>query len=269
MSVTPSEETDSTERCPRTFEYSSQQREEIICTESLFDQTSQQTPEISDELQNLSKRRVKIHLHAVTLSDYVRQGIIPRGLRWQKEPMLGQKSEEFHDQWCAILNKCSFDLMTLLIADSKRELDELDGLITEKKKLLSKTIKNQTQFNELLKQNQELEDKLAKETKERKIRKFNRDKKDAMENNIYHWRNPERKMRKRRPMMRQPPEYFSSDQLSSASSSSFLSERARDRAAPTQGNRGGGHKKRPTKQREGANSENLHRTRSWTYQQKK
>lgn len=249
---------------------SQQQREGIICTESLFDQTPPQAPEISEELQSLSRRRVKIHLHAVTLSDYVRQGIIPRGLRWQKEPMLGQKTDEFHERWCAILNKCSFDLVTLLIEESKKEVAELDEAISEKKKLLSKTFKNQGHYKDLLKQNQELEEELAKEIKERKIRKFNRDKKDMMENNIYRWRNPEWKLRRRRPMARQQFDQLSSDQYSSASNSSFLSGHTLDPAPPAQKARGKGRKQgRPTNQHEGARNGNRYGTRTWTYQARK
>ena len=65
------------------FEYSQRERDKIIISESLFDMPGGNS-DLSKELLHLSKRQTRTHLHIVTLSDYVRQGIIPRGLRWQK-----------------------------------------------------------------------------------------------------------------------------------------------------------------------------------------
>ncbi|KAK7912571.1 hypothetical protein WMY93_012782 [Mugilogobius chulae] len=228
----------------RIFEFSLQQRDEIICSESLFDQSSLQPNELSNELTYLSKRRIKTHLHAITLSDYIRQGIIPRGLRWQKEPMLGQRTDDFCDRWCAILNKCSFDLMTLLVDHLKKQLDDLDNQIDEKKSALLEMAPNDDKIKEVLKANEEMQKKLAKEIKETKIRKFNRDKKDALEGKIYLWRSTEKRQN------RSQREDLSSDQLSTASSSSFLSNTSmyernkgkrlqqRSRGAPHGGGRG-------------------------------
>lgn len=200
------------------FEYSEQQRNEIICKESLFDQTASNTKEILDQLHLLTRRRTKVNLHAITLSDYIRQGIIPRGLRWQKEPMLRKKTDDFCDRCCAILNKCSFDLM-----------------------------------------------------------KFNRDKKDTMEGHVYFWRNtsvddpPQTTVRQE-----QANDLPSSDQFSSASSSSFLSEPRQQGGYPPTRGRGRSHNRPPsqrvkrTNQHAGAEKEaNYGRTRSWTYQMRK
>lgn len=52
--------------------------------------------------------------------------------------MLGKKTEEFCERWCAILNKCAFDLMTLLVDQLKKDLEELDKSIDEKKRLYLK-----------------------------------------------------------------------------------------------------------------------------------
>ena len=65
------------------FEYSQRERDNIIISESLFDMPGGNS-DLSKELLHLSKRQTRTHLHIVTLSDYVRRGIIPRGLRWQK-----------------------------------------------------------------------------------------------------------------------------------------------------------------------------------------
>jgi hypothetical protein len=52
------------------------------------------------------------------------QGIIPRGHRWQIEPSLVQR-------WCAILNTCSIDLMTLIVDQLKRDFIEMDNNSSE------------------------------------------------------------------------------------------------------------------------------------------
>lgn len=265
---------------PRTFEYNEEQRTKIICEESLFDQEGFQTIEISDDLHFLTKQRVKAHLHAITLSDYIRQGIIPKGLRLQKEPMLSKKTEDFCDRWCAILNKCSIDLMTLLVEEHKKAQDDLDKKIEEHKQMLSETIKNKENLEEILKQTQELQESLTKEIKEEKIKKFNKDKKDSMEGNIYNWRNPKWIDRPRTRYTRtrfdagqsqQLNRFSSSDQLSSASSSGFLGKHQRGGAsAPGHLNKKKQNKKR-TNQHAEAEREAMQyeRTRARTFQMRK
>ncbi len=77
-------------RCQKTFTFSQSERDGILTTESLFDSSFGENLDTPVELNDLSKRRTRTYLHMVTLSDYVRHGIIPHGLRWQKEPMLGR-----------------------------------------------------------------------------------------------------------------------------------------------------------------------------------
>lgn len=65
------------------------------------------------------QKDVKLELNAITLSDYWIHGLIPRGLRIRKFPALGMDNKEFRE-WEAILNKCSLDLMLLLIENPKK-----------------------------------------------------------------------------------------------------------------------------------------------------
>lgn len=90
----------------------SSQREYIICSESFFDQSLLQSPKVSSELFNLSRRRVKTHLHAVTLSDYIRQGVIPsKVLDGGTNPCWVKKNWRVLWMLVCHLNKCAFDLM--------------------------------------------------------------------------------------------------------------------------------------------------------------
>lgn len=172
------------------FEYSQRERDKIIVSESLFDMPGGNS-DLSKELLHLSKTRT--HLHIVTLSDYVCQGIIPRGLRWQKEPSLGQSTDDFCERWCAILNKCSTDLMTLIVDQLKKDFSEMDNTIKDKHTALQIAVNDDGIFNELMKTNQALQDKLSTEIKELKIKKFNQDKKDKAEDKVYFWRNPDKR----------------------------------------------------------------------------
>lgn len=250
------------------FAYSQKDIENILVTDSLFSQPGEANhTEMGSELFNLTTRRTKTYLHIVTLSDYVRQGVIPRGLRWQKEPMLGNKTADFCDRWCAILNKCSFDLMTLLIDNLKQDLAVIDATITAKITSLNDSIQNETERNDILKNNEEQMKKLSNDIKEIKIKKFNRDKKDLSEGNVYYWRNPERRtrprsLRKVRPRGDLHSTLDNSSDMSTTSSSSFLISRPHVTAQQQRG-RGRGRGRPPKAARDAGSRGNLEETR-WT-----
>nr|XP_046219858.1 uncharacterized protein rsph1 isoform X2 [Oncorhynchus gorbuscha] len=148
--------------------------------------------DLSKELLHLSECQTRTHLHIVTLSDYVRQGIIPRGLRWQKDPSLGQRTDDFCERWCAILNKCSIGLMTLIVDPLKNDFIEMDNTIEEKRTALQGAVNDDGIFNELMKTNYALQNKLSTELKELKIKKFNQDEKGKAEDKVDFWRNPDK-----------------------------------------------------------------------------
>lgn len=75
-----------------------------------------------DLLENLCKKETRMLLHGSVLSHYWQNKRIPRGLRIMKEPTLGQDDPEFHKRWCDILNKCSLDLMLLVIDNQNKRL---------------------------------------------------------------------------------------------------------------------------------------------------
>lgn len=54
-------------------------------------------------------------LHASSLNDYIKNNMIPRGLRFQKGPAMFQDNDTFFSKWKAILNKCSMDLILLFM----------------------------------------------------------------------------------------------------------------------------------------------------------
>lgn len=140
----------------------------------------------ANRLESLLKKQVRVMLHGSTLSQYWLNKRIPRGLRINKEPALGRNDSEFCKKWCAILNKCSLDLMLLVIKYAKVEHDktktELDELRNEMKEKIS------------IEQFQETEAKCAKtielfekKTLEIKAQKYKRDTLDYKNGRVYPW----------------------------------------------------------------------------------
>ncbi|OCU00332.1 hypothetical protein XELAEV_18006103mg [Xenopus laevis] len=101
-------------------------REEI--SRILFSETYEETfgklgaKEAYHELLRLRKKEAELHLHGVSLSDYYRESKIPRGFRLNSTPTLGRNNPAFCTRWCQILDRCSLDLMLLVIEEAGREL---------------------------------------------------------------------------------------------------------------------------------------------------
>ncbi|OCT58565.1 hypothetical protein XELAEV_18001999mg [Xenopus laevis] len=73
-------------------------------------------------LERLKKKEQELHLHGVTLSEYYKQRLIPRGFRISNIP---RENKEFCQKWCAILNKASLDLMVLVIEHTSYSLSKI------------------------------------------------------------------------------------------------------------------------------------------------
>lgn len=139
-----------------------------------------------DHLIYLKKKQVKMFLHATALTDYIREEKIPRGLRIQKAPGLFQDDDTFKSRWVAILNQCSRDLMLLIIEKKKEEVN----IIKQEVSNLQEGFKAQLTEPIYDKKIMELE-KLVKDfelkTKEIKIKKLKRDRKDYNQGKVYLW----------------------------------------------------------------------------------
>ena len=133
----------------------------------------------------------------------------------------------------------------------------MDDLMTEKRTILQSAINDELKYNNILKTHQELNDKLCAEIKERKIKKFNKDKKDKADGTVYHWRIDEPQDQPSHSTVpkrtdgkpsRGPPMH--SDQLSTSSASSnssnflFRTNNQRGRGGSGRNGGPGGGKKR-------------------------
>lgn len=170
------------------FSYSKEEGEKIIVTDTLLSHVSGQQSgdfkKLCHVLKKYSEKELRLHLHMVTLSDYWRENMIPRGLRIKKFPSFGYGNTDFKQKWEAILNKCSQDLMLLLIEEAKKQKMETMEQIAKIKEEISSGEHDYMQFESKL--TQDLED-LSKMLKQEKLAKFRRDENDYKENKVYRW----------------------------------------------------------------------------------
>lgn len=81
-------------------------------------------------------------IHLVSLSDDLRHKRIPQEFRIQKAPTFGLDNPKFCEKWCEITNKCSFDLMVLIIQERTDQLTAVHSQIQETREKLSKDYTN-------------------------------------------------------------------------------------------------------------------------------
>ncbi|XP_077122100.1 uncharacterized protein LOC143776524 [Ranitomeya variabilis] len=152
------------------------------------------------DLERELRHFTNIELHCATHTEYLRVKRIPRGLRVPLRPTLFRDSPEYCITYEQILNKCSFDIITLTI-------EHLQKAITTSTEHI-KTIEAQLSSSGTLEELRTLKEQITKniekhrpETEDRKRIKFNRDAEDYESNQIYKWqdnlsnrRNPSRQI---------------------------------------------------------------------------
>lgn len=174
-----------------THSFSTDEGRNIIVTDSLL--THVENDLYTDcttkkhELRKLLEKDMKLKWHVVSLSDYWREGRIPRGLRLSKFPSTYSEDGDFKLKWESILNKCSMDLMLLLIQDGKKEREQIQSRIRDIESSLPTPLDQQVPFQQTIR-----EEILKLETtiKEMKVRKFKRDVEDYQRGQVYRWNLP-------------------------------------------------------------------------------
>lgn len=217
------------------FSYSSEQGKNIIVTQSLLDDTPG-LPEVEPDLKKkyfqlkkLSEREIRLHWNIVNMSDYWREGRIPRGLRIKKFPAFGLEDPDFRSRWEGILNKCSLDLILLIIEHNKKEREATQEKLDEMKTQISTIDDEQKKLPFENKLKEDLE-KLTDWVRQQKVKKFKRDENDYKEGKVYRW--PEQKRYETQRRRSVSFNLMSSDEESTAfsnassyaSSSDFLDE---------------------------------------------
>lgn len=174
---------------PNTLFFTDDEGKDIILKDSIFDKDDQYTTNTAsvNDLRKLLETEKRLELHAVSLSDYWRKNMIPRGLRINKFPSSGKDNPSFRNEWERILNKCSLDLMLLLIKEAKVQMEEVRQQIEEKKTAVFSNCTNGEDKAELENHLSDQINELSQNLTKVKITKFKRDLQDYTDGQVYKW----------------------------------------------------------------------------------
>ena len=182
------------------FSYSDEEANRIIVTDSLLQTNDAPTAtgnfNTERDLRKLLEKEMKLKWTIVSLSDYWRKNLIPRGLRIQKFPSHSLDNDNFRARWEAILNKCSMDLILLLIENAKTQSEGVRTKITDIESSLPMPVEQQLPFLNKIKEGIT---KLETDIKAMKLDKFKRDTGDYERGQVYSWEQPRRTPRSQRP----------------------------------------------------------------------
>ncbi|OCT78643.1 hypothetical protein XELAEV_18029728mg [Xenopus laevis] len=164
----------------KVFSYTEVQAEEIVAA---FAQSAgflrvPVSSQLQRKLEGLNRRPIDLELHAETLAEYFVNKRIPRGLRISLRPTLFAGNEEFRLRFAQILNKCSYDIMTLTVEFITKELKVVHNEI-------QKAGINAQELSELKEQIQIKLDKYKQDNEKQKRQKYNRDTVDYERGRIY------------------------------------------------------------------------------------
>ena len=168
----------------QTFEFNHEDAERILFPAFRLDGL-ESCEDLKLKLERLRFKEARFEMHGSTLSEYWRNKKIPRGLRIQKAPTIGKEDETFLKKWGEILNKCSLDLMLLIIEQVATEAKAIKIEIDAQEKLI------QEKFSSMYPNiDGSIKDEVAK-YKEKlltiKLKKYKRDTEDYQNNRVYHW----------------------------------------------------------------------------------
>ncbi|OCT97402.1 hypothetical protein XELAEV_18009626mg [Xenopus laevis] len=152
------------------FSYTETQAEEIVAS---FAQSAgflrvPVSSQLQRKFEGLNRHAINLELHAETLAEYFMNKRIPRGLRISLRPTLFEGNDEFRLRFTQILNKCSYDIMTLTVEFITKEL---------------KTVNSEMQTEQM----QIKLDKYKQNNERQKIQKFDRDTVDYERGRVYQW----------------------------------------------------------------------------------
>ncbi|XP_069592612.1 uncharacterized protein [Ranitomeya imitator] len=148
------------------------------------------------DLERETKRAINLELHTITIAEYLRVQRIPRGLRVPLQPTFFKEDKEYCTKFEQILNKCSFDLMTLTLSYLQKSLDTVNTQISALENQLSSTM-SQEQYQEVKSKNQATLQSHRQELEKKKRAKFLRDTEDYLQNRVYQWRDKQHSYKRR------------------------------------------------------------------------
>lgn len=168
-----------------TFTFSESESEKILFPQAAFTQGAC-SESFSTLLEQLRRKETRSLLHGTVLSQYWRNSRIPRGLRIYKEPTLGRDNPEFCKKWCSILNKCSLDLMLLVIENENAKLSKVRMEINILEREMSDELSSD-RLHEIVDDCNNKMETYKRELEQQKMAKYRRDALDYREDRVYPW----------------------------------------------------------------------------------
>lgn len=169
-----------------TFAYTEQDSEQILFPPIAMGSPTDTWEAQCEVMHDLQKKETRAFLHGSTLSQYWRNKRIPRGLRIKKIPTLGREDPDFCVKWCDILNRCSLDLMLLVIENQNKRMTSIKQEIAELDTQLKKDFSAE-QYKELVEKCDAQLEIYKTEMQRYKMDKYRRDTMDYRNNAVYSW----------------------------------------------------------------------------------
>ncbi|XP_073399687.1 uncharacterized protein [Dendrobates tinctorius] len=172
-----------------TFSYNAEETSNIIAQSTLPSDFLRLPPKETRgrDLERTLRRCTNLELHCVTLTEYLKVQRIPRGFQVPLRPTLFSDSHDFCSRFEQIINKCSFDLITLTLEHLHLGItkckEEISNIETQ---LASSTTTEE--FNNLKTKSNGVIEQHRRDTETRKRNKFVRDTEDYEQNRVYKWR---------------------------------------------------------------------------------
>ncbi|CAJ0936771.1 unnamed protein product [Ranitomeya imitator] len=148
------------------------------------------------DLERETKRAINLELHTIMIAEYLKVQRIRRGMRVPLHPTFFKEDKEYCTKFEQILNKCSFDLMTLTLSFLPKNLESVNSQITAIETQLSSTMPVE-EFQEMKSKNQETLNIFRRDLEKKKRSKFLRDTEDYQQSRVYQWRDTNRFFRHR------------------------------------------------------------------------
>lgn len=173
-----------TQNCAATFEFSSEDAQRILFPTVQLEGV-ESSEDLKIRLERLYLKEARLTMHGSTLSEYWRNKKIPRGLRIQKAPTIGKHDENFIKRLGEILNKCSLDLMLLIINQVSTEASTVKAEIEKKEEDLREKVG--TNFSSIESSIKTTVCQYKEKLLSIKLKKYKRDTEDYQRNEIYNW----------------------------------------------------------------------------------
>ena len=138
------------------------------------------------QLKNVMDKQIRVWWDIMTLEKYKQAHITPRRLRWDLGPNDGLTEDGLTQAWYNFFNGCENKLLDIIIDRRKIKLNKIETTINSLKESMTTHISTDD-YSTRAKKLQDFLSKLDTEIKNKKVKKYQRDKKDYLAGKIYSW----------------------------------------------------------------------------------